>query len=95
MCWVFLTKYVLCFSFGLFALRKECGLFLISTGGTESALLQCGLKLINSQGRRSSPLLLCSGLGWELTAAAGMLSTTNTFAAARGTQDDLFVSSSN
>lgn len=63
--------------------------------GGESALLQCSLKLINSQGRRSRPLLLCNVLGWELAAVAGVLATTNNFSVARGTKESLFVPLSN
>lgn len=52
--------------------------------GGESALLQCSVKLINSQGKRSRCLLLCSVLVWELTAVAGMVFTSNAFSVARG-----------
>lgn len=92
LCLLGFFNFVSCFSFGLFALRKEGVLFLFLLGG-ESALLQCSLKLINSQGKRSKCLLLCSVLVvQELTAVAGMVFTANAFSVAHGMKHSLLVS---
>lgn len=65
--------------------------FLFLLGG-KSSLLQCSLKLINSQEKRSRCLLLCNVLVQELTAVAGMVFTTSAFSVARGMKHSLLVS---
>lgn len=72
LCMLGFFNFVPCFSFGLFALRRECVLFLVSTGGWIcSTAMQSKINKLPGKEEQRPPPVQCAGMGADSSGRDG------------------------